>query len=65
MTANVSMSRWVKYVPHHLIEKYRELGWEIVDSLAKTPHGEFSKIGVWHGEEDPPLPPEEEIERRS
>ena len=63
MSTNVIIGKWVKYIPLRLADEYRNLGWEITDSLAGTPHGQFSCIGIWHGDEDPPLPEEESGQR--
>ena len=50
--------KFVAYVPKHKSEEYVALGWTVRDSLAGTPHGEWSYIGEYISDrdEEPPTP---------
>jgi hypothetical protein len=36
-----------RYVPHGKAHTYAMLGWHIADTLADTPHGQYSILMVW------------------
>ena len=39
--------RIFRYVAHHQVLDYARLGWTIADTLAGSPHGEYSILMVW------------------
>ncbi len=48
------MISWFRYVPHgRLPSEFLAKGWEIVDELHGTNHGEFSVLCRWAGEGEP------------
>jgi hypothetical protein len=58
----MSKVTWTKYVPIHLANEYRTLGWEVDDRLHAAPHGRYAYLGVWKGEDEPPIPTPENKE---
>lgn len=47
------MISWLRYVPHDQIEAFLAKGWEIVDTLAATHHGDHAILMRWAGEGEP------------
>lgn len=47
------MITWLQYVPHSKLCLFLAKGWEIVDELHFTNHGEYACLCRWAGEGDP------------
>lgn len=47
------MITWLRYVPHRAITVHLAKGWKLVDELHNTPHGNYSVLMQWGGENEP------------
>lgn len=47
------MIEWLRFVPHGQLCLFLAQGWEIVDELHGTNHGNWSTLMRWTGEGDP------------
>lgn len=48
------MTFYLRMVPHPYVAEMLDKGWNIVDTLAGTSHGNWSFLMRWDGEGEPP-----------